>query len=463
MASCRFCGTTLHQTFVDLGMSPLCESYVGRDQLNQMEPFYPLHAYVCGECFLVQLEAFVSAEHIFSDYAYFSSYSDSWVEHCRVYTERMVERFHLGTRDQVVEPREQRRLPAPALRGQGHPEPGRRAGGECSRGRHAEGHPHRRQVLWENTARELAAEGRMADLLLGNNVLAQVPDLNDFVKGMKMLLKPQGVITLEFPHLMRLMGENQFDTIYHEHFSYFSLTTTVKIMAAHGLSVFDVEELPTHGGSLRVYARHFEDASKPVGDRVREILAREACAGFDTLECYARFEEQVKETKPSCWPSSSKPRRGEVHRRLRRTGQGEHPAQLLRHPVRLPRLHRGPQPAQARQILARNPRPDLPPRKDQGNKTGLRADPALESEDRNHGAGVVYPRLGWCFVVPIPEVEVCAPHRARTADRDGAPSSPAPGSTMSSSILVATRRHACCGRAQERWIRQRRIANGSWK
>ncbi len=297
MPTCRFCGTTLGHTFVDLGMSPLCESYVSRDQLNQMEPFYPLHAYVCGECFLVQLQAFVSAEHIFSDYAYFSSYSDSWVEHCRVYTERMVERFHLGTRDQVVELASNDGYLLQHFVARGIPSLGVEPAANVAEVAMRKGIPTVVKFFGENTARELAAEGRMADLLLGNNVLAQVPDLNDFVKGMKMLLKPQGVITLEFPHLMRLMGENQFDTIYHEHFSYFSLTTTVKILAAPGLSVFDVEELPTHGGSLRVYACHGADTSKPQSDRVGELLAREARAGFDTLECYARFEEQVKETK----------------------------------------------------------------------------------------------------------------------------------------------------------------------
>jgi SAM-dependent methyltransferase len=297
MPSCRFCGTTLRHTFVDLGMSPLCESYLTRDQINQMEPFYPLHVYVCGECFLVQLEAYVSAEHIFGDYAYFSSYSDSWVEHARAYTEKMVDRFHLGQRHQVVELASNdgyllqhfvaRDIPALGV------EPAANVAEVAVR----KGIPTLIKFFGENIARELAAEGRQADLLLGNNVLAQVPDLNDFVKGMKILLKPHGVVTVEFPHLMRLMEENQFDTIYHEHFSYFSFITTEKIFSAHGLTIFDVEELFTHGGSLRVYARHADDASKPVSERVREILSREANAGFNGLECYASFGEQVKETK----------------------------------------------------------------------------------------------------------------------------------------------------------------------
>jgi SAM-dependent methyltransferase len=278
-------------------MSPLCESYLNRDRLNQMEPFYPLHVYVCGECFLVQLKAYVSAEDIFSDYAYFSSYSDSWVEHARIYTEQMVQRFGLGPEHHVVELASNDGYLLQHFVAKGIPVLGVEPAANVAEVAVRKGVPTLVKFFGENTARELAAEGRNADLLLGNNVLAQVPDLNDFVKGMKILLKPQGVITVEFPHLMRLMEENQFDTIYHEHFSYFSFTTTVKIFAAHGLTVFDVEELSTHGGSLRVYARHAEDISKPVGERVREMLSREANAGFNALECYASFDEQVKETK----------------------------------------------------------------------------------------------------------------------------------------------------------------------
>jgi SAM-dependent methyltransferase len=297
MFSCRFCGTKLCHTFVDLGMSPLCESYLTRDRLNQMEPFYPLHVYVCGECFLVQLKAYVSAEDIFSDYAYFSSYSDSWVEHARIYTEQMVQRFGLGPEHHVVELASNDGYLLQHFVAKGIPVLGVEPAANVAEVAVRKGVPTLVKFFGENTARELTAEGRQADLLLGNNVLAQVPDLNNFVKGMKILLKPQGVITVEFPHLMRLMEENQFDTIYHEHFSYFSFTTTVKIFAAHGLTVFDVEELSTHGGSLRVYARHAEDILKPVSERVREILSQEANAGFNALECYASFDEQVKETK----------------------------------------------------------------------------------------------------------------------------------------------------------------------
>lgn len=296
-AGCRFCGTKLEHTFVDLGMSPLCESFLLGEQLNQMEAFYPLHAYVCGKCFLVQLEAYVTPEHIFNDYAYFSSYSDSWLAHAKKYTEQMVERFGIGEKSFVVELASndgyllqyfvEKRVPVLGI------EPAANVAAVAMK----KGVPSLVRFFGRETARGLVAEGKQADLLLGNNVLAQVPDLNDFVAGMKILLKPAGVITMEFPHLQRLMAENQFDTIYHEHFSYFSFVTAERIFAAHGITLFDVEELPTHGGSLRIFGRHSEDVSKPVTTRATELRAREEAAGTMRLETYSRFAEQVKETK----------------------------------------------------------------------------------------------------------------------------------------------------------------------
>jgi len=287
----------LHHTFVDLGMSPLCESYVGPDQLNQMEPFYPLHVYVCEHCFLVQLEEYVSPEEIFSEYAYFSSYSDTWLQHAKAYTDMIVERLKLDGQSHVVELASndgyllqyfvQKEIPVLGI------EPAANVAEVAVK----KGVPTLVKFFGEELACELATAGKQADLLIGNNVLAQVPGLNGFVKGMKVLLKPQGVITMEFPHLMRLMEENQFDTIYHEHFSYFSLIAVEKIFAAHGLTLFDVEELPTHGGSLRIYARHTEDAAKPIGQRITELRAREEAAGFTRMETYALFAEQVKDTK----------------------------------------------------------------------------------------------------------------------------------------------------------------------
>lgn len=294
---CRFCGTPVTATVVDLGMSPLCESFLPANHLNQMEPFYPLHVTVCGKCFLVQLEAYVTPEHIFSDYAYFSSFSDSWLKHAENYTDLMVKRFSLNAKSHVVELASNDGYLLQYFVKKGVPSLGIEPAANVAEVAVKKGVPTLVKFFGRETARELAAQGKHADLILGNNVLAQVPDLNDFVGGMKILLKPQGVITIEFPHLMRLMQENQFDTIYHEHFSYFSLFTSEKIFEAHGLKLFDVDELPTHGGSLRIYGRHAEDSSKPVTARVDELRAREEAAGLTRLDGYLRFEEQVKETK----------------------------------------------------------------------------------------------------------------------------------------------------------------------
>jgi len=296
-ATCRFCGSKLEHTFVDLGASPLAQSFLSREQLNQMEPFYPLHVYVCGSCFLVQLQEFVAPENIFSDYLYFASYSDSWLAHAKRYTDQMVQRFPIDANGLVVEIASndgyllqyfvEKKIPVLGI------EPAANVASVAIKN----GIPSLVKFFDSETARELAAEGKQADLLLGNNVLAHVPDINDFLAGMKRLLKPCGVITMEFPHLMRLMEENQFDTIYHEHFSYFSFLTVEKIFASHGLTLFDVEELPTHGGSLRIYVRHDADSSKPIGPRVAELLLREESAGYARLETYSRFAEQVKEIK----------------------------------------------------------------------------------------------------------------------------------------------------------------------
>ena len=295
--SCRFCGWPLRHTFVDLGMSPLCQSHIEAHQLDQMEPFYPLHVYVCEHCFLVQLKQYVSPEAIFSEYAYFSSYSDTWLQHVRSYTELMIERFQIDARSLVVEVASNDGYLLQYFVAKGIPALGIEPAANVARVATEKGIPTLVKFFGEDTARELAAGGKLADLLLGNNVLAQTPDLNGCVKGMKTLLKPQGVITMEFPHLFRLMEENQFDTIYHEHFSYFSLLAVEKVFAAHGLTLFDVGELPTHGGSLRIYGRHTQDLSKPISDRVHELRAREVALGFTRLENYFSFAERVKETK----------------------------------------------------------------------------------------------------------------------------------------------------------------------
>ena len=294
---CRFCDTPLHYTFVDLGMSPLCESFLSTDQLNQMEPFYPLHVTVCEECFLVQLDEYVSPEHIFTEYAYFSSYADTWLQHVKDYTDLMVDRFGFNEQSFVVEVASNDGYLLQYFVGKNIPCLGIEPAANVAKVAIEKGVPSRVEFFGVECAQKLVVEGKQADLLLGNNVLAQVPDLNDFVAGLKILLKPQGVITIEFPHLMCLVAENQFDTIYHEHFSYFSFITAEKIFAGHGLTLFDVEELPTHGGSLRIYARHTDDTTKPVSERALALRQRELAAGLTGMAYYAAFGEQVKETK----------------------------------------------------------------------------------------------------------------------------------------------------------------------
>jgi 2-polyprenyl-3-methyl-5-hydroxy-6-metoxy-1,4-benzoquinol methylase len=287
----------LHHTFVDLGMSPLANSYLKPTQLNQMEPFYPLHAYVCEHCFLVQLEEFESPELIFGDYAYFSSYSDSWLQHARTYANMAVERFGLGKQSRVVEIGSNDGYLLQYFIAEGIPVVGIEPAANVAEAARQKSIPVCVTFFGEETARQLVAEGIKANLLVGNNVLAHVPKLNDFVKGLKILLKPWGVITLEFPHLLQLMAEHQFDTVYHEHFSYFSFITVEQIFANHGLTLFDVEELPTHGGSLRIYACHTEDSSKPMGRQVAGLRAREENAGLVHLDTYLSFAAETQTAK----------------------------------------------------------------------------------------------------------------------------------------------------------------------
>ena len=295
--SCRFCGHSLQVTFIDLGMSPPCQTHIEPHQLNHMEPFYPLHAWVCERCFLVQLEEYVTPGNIFSEYAYFSSFADSWVEHARKYSVHMRERFGLGPGSLVMEIASNDGYLLQHFVAQGVPVLGIEPAANVAKVAQDKG--VRTEVCFHgrSSADKIVAKYGLADLLLGNNVLAHVPDLNDFVAGMKRLLKRGGVITMEFPHLQRLMEQNQFDTIYHEHFSYFSFLTVEQVFAAHGLVLFDVEELPTHGGSIRIYARHAEDHSKAVGERPQQLRARELALGFDRLQTYQNFDEQVKSTK----------------------------------------------------------------------------------------------------------------------------------------------------------------------
>ena len=297
LINCRFCETPLMHTFADLGMSPLSNSYLKSEDLQKMEPFYPLHVYICENCYLVQLPEFQSPEKIFRDYAYFSSYSETWLNHARAYAQLMIDRFGFTTKSHVIEIASNDGYLLRYFKEKNIPVLGVEPAHNVAQVATAAGIPTMVKFFSVETAKELVNEGKQADLLVGNNVLAHVPDLNNFVEGMKIVLKPRGVITMEFPHLMRLMEANQFDTIYHEHFSYFSLITVEKVFNTHGLTIFDVEELSTHGGSLRIYACHTEDTYRPIDKRISELRDREKNAGFRNLYHYLSFADRVRETK----------------------------------------------------------------------------------------------------------------------------------------------------------------------
>lgn len=295
--TCRFCHSPLKHSFADLGTSPLSNAFLAAENLARGEVHYPLHAFVCDACLLVQLDEFESPQQIFGDYAYFSSYSSSWLAHAKAYTDLMQSRFGLGAGSLVVELASNDGYLLQYFREKGVPVLGVEPAANVARVAVEKGIPSLVKFFGVETAREMSAAGQQADLLLGNNVLAHVPDLNDFVAGMKILLKPDGVITMEFPHLMQLIRHNQFDTIYHEHFSYFSLYTVERVFAAHGLQLFDVEALPTHGGSLRIYARHQEHADAVATERLLKLRAAEREAGLESMETYTDFCEKVRETK----------------------------------------------------------------------------------------------------------------------------------------------------------------------
>jgi C-methyltransferase C-terminal domain/Putative zinc binding domain/Methyltransferase domain len=294
---CRFCGAGLKRTFVDLGMSPLCETYPSAEEFSKGEVYYPLHVYVCDRCLLVQLEEFASPEAIFSDYPYFSSYSDSWLKHAENYCHKMIAKLKLGEKSFVVEVASndgyllqyfvRENIPVLGI------EPAVNLQGPALE----KGVPTLTRFFGAQLAKELVTEKGCADLVLGNNVLAQVTDLNDFVEGLKILLKPEGILTLEFPHLLQLVRQNEFDTIYHEHFSYFSMLTASRILEAHEMKVFDAEEIPTHGGSLRVYACRIDAETHEMMASVGDLIAREERAGLCTAEGHAGFAGKVRRTK----------------------------------------------------------------------------------------------------------------------------------------------------------------------
>jgi SAM-dependent methyltransferase len=295
---CRFCGATLRHTFVDLGTSPLCQRHVTPDRFDHAEPVYPLHVYVCHACFLVQLPAYVAREEIFDgEYGYFSSFSDTMLKHAQDYVAMMMPRFGLNERSKVVELASNDGYLLQYFVRAGVPVLGIEPTTNTAAAAVKKGVPTMTKFFGKDTAREVLASEGAANLILGNNVLAHVPDINDFVGGMKILLAPGGVVTMEFPQLLHLIEQNYWDTIYHEHFSYLSFTTVEKILAHHGLTLFDVDEVSTHGGSIRIYARHVDDAAKPVHSRVVAMRERESKAGHFDLKYYEAFGERVKESK----------------------------------------------------------------------------------------------------------------------------------------------------------------------
>ncbi|MFL5575759.1 MAG: methyltransferase domain-containing protein [Gemmatimonadaceae bacterium] len=295
--ACRFCATPIGRPFLDLGMSPLANSYLRASDLGRVEPFYPLQLFVCPECHLVQLDEFESPERIFTDYAYFSSYSESWLRHARDYAEAVIPRFGLGPDSQVVEVASNDGYMLRNFKAHGIPVLGVEPARNVARAAEEAGIPTVTKFFGVETARELVAAGKAADLLIGNNVLAHVPALNDFVGGLAVALKPRGLVTMEFPHLLRLIAHREFDTVYHEHFSYFSLLAVEAVFAAHGLRIWDVDEIPTHGGSLRIYARHADHPAAVPTERVHDLRARELAAGLDRVETYGAFAERVVEVK----------------------------------------------------------------------------------------------------------------------------------------------------------------------
>jgi hypothetical protein len=294
---CRFCKAEITNSVANLGMSPLANSYIPASRIRNSERFYPLQALVCHECFLVQVDEFESPDHIFGEYAYFSSYSNTWLEHSKNYAQMVVDRFKLDKKNLVVEIASNDGYLLQYFKNHGVPVLGIEPAANVAKVAEQKGIPSLVKFFGTSTARELVKQGKRADLLIGNNVLAHVPDLNDFVEGMKVMLAEKGVLTMEFPHLLQMLTHNQFDTIYHEHFSYFSFSTVEKIFQHHGLALFDVQELPTHGGSLRIFAHHIDDKTHSLTPQVNLLKEKERAAGLDKISTYLQFEDKVKETK----------------------------------------------------------------------------------------------------------------------------------------------------------------------
>ena len=293
---CRLCGAILTRTFVDLGMSPLCESYVPADELDAPETFYPLHVLLCDSCLLVQLPAYVSGEEIFSHYAYFSSYSDSWVAHAKSYAQAMIERLHLTADSLVTEVASNDGYLLQHFAAAGIGVLGIEPAANVAEAARSRGIRTEVKFLGPVTGHELAQQFGQADLVVANNVFAHVPDIRGFAAGLRALVSDSGLVTLEFPHLLRLIERRQYDTIYHEHFSYLSLLTSSRALATAGLQVVDVEELDTHGGSLRVFARPLESADEP-SSRVKEVLDAEDANGLHIAAGHDGFHREVLKIK----------------------------------------------------------------------------------------------------------------------------------------------------------------------
>lgn len=295
---CRFCKTELHHLFIDLVNSPASNSFLSREELNKPEIFYPLKVYTCNDCFLVQIDEYKQSDDIFNNqYVYFSSYSTSWLEHARKYTTMMVERFNYNEESLVVEIASNDGYLLQYFKQKNIPVLGIEPTENTAKVARDKGIESIHNFFGTNLAKELSAKNLKADLLLGNNVLAHVPDILDFVGGMKIALKENGTITMEFPHLMQLVDNNQFDTIYHEHFSYLSFYTVNRIFESQGLVMFDVEEIPTHGGSLRIFAKHKEDTSKEISQNVAALLAKEKEKGMTNLAWYSNFTQKALKVK----------------------------------------------------------------------------------------------------------------------------------------------------------------------
>lgn len=296
-ARCRSCNAALEEIFVDLGMSPLANAYIDPASALRMEPFYPLRVFVCGKCFLVQLQDFESPEAIFSDYAYFSSYSTTWLEHARRYAGEMIARFGLTNQSLVMEAASNDGYLLQYFREAGIPVLGIEPARNVAEAAVHKGIPTQALFFGQETAVQLVREGFSTDLFAGNNVYAHVPNLHSFTEGIRIVMKPHGAVTLEFPHVLELIRNNQFDTVYHEHFSYFSLLAAERVFACHQLAVYDVEELTTHGGSLRIFGKHAGDETKLVTDRVAAMRSREEEAGLNRMQTYRSFRTRVGDIK----------------------------------------------------------------------------------------------------------------------------------------------------------------------